>query len=162
MSEESLRLHSGSIDTLTITNLVVNSRGESVPTTLWRCGAIELDGEFNVTLEEQLTFPGVKSERSEQRILSVLLIEHMGEHLKESEDEIEDIRDVLRDLARKRMAHQDIRYNNILQAPKSPPGYLGSYRIIDFEQGQKVENAKLPEISTYYVQQLADIHREYN
>ncbi|KAF8984018.1 hypothetical protein BDQ17DRAFT_1548880 [Cyathus striatus] len=76
----------------------------------------------------------------------------MGEHLtmKESENEIEDIRDMLRDLARK-MHEFVISHNRIHK-----------YRIIDFEQGQKVENAKLPEISTYYVQQLADIHREYN
>ncbi|KAF8988023.1 hypothetical protein BDQ17DRAFT_1435255 [Cyathus striatus] len=134
-------------------------------------------GREVINYRELRSFEGISVPRFYgwfNRILSVLVIERMGEHLtmKESENEIEDIRDMLRDLARKRMVHHDICYNNILQALTSPPGYLGrvcylhnrihKYRIIDFEQGQKIENGKPPEISVYYVQQLADIYRDYN
>ncbi|KAF8983440.1 hypothetical protein BDQ17DRAFT_1548970 [Cyathus striatus] len=86
-------------------------------------------GWFNIKLEEGFTFPGVKTTARGQCTLSVLVLERMGERItmKESEEEIQDICDVGTDVAWKGIAHFDIRYNNLFQAPKSPPGYPSEF-----------------------------------
>ncbi|KAF8991531.1 hypothetical protein BDQ17DRAFT_1463557 [Cyathus striatus] len=107
-------------------------------------------GWFNIELEEGFTFPGVKTTECGQRTLSVLVLERMGERItmKESEEEIQDICDVCTDVAWRGIAHFDIRYNNLFQAPKSPPGYP------NFEQAKKIDNTEKYEISAYHVKQV--------
>ncbi|KAF9008014.1 hypothetical protein BDQ17DRAFT_1350415 [Cyathus striatus] len=123
-------------------------------------------GWFNLLLEKGLTFPGVKCTDNNRRMLSVMVLERMGDRLttKESEEDLEDLRDVVRDVAWKRVEHYDIEYRNVFQAPKSPPGYLGEfcrrhqrihrYRVIDFEEAKKLDDIKTYYIAAYHIQQV--------
>ncbi|KAF8991527.1 hypothetical protein BDQ17DRAFT_1433023 [Cyathus striatus] len=104
-------------------------------------------GWFNVNLEKGLTFPGVKTNVIKERTLSVLVLERMGDRvtMKESEEDIEDIRNVVTDVAWKRVAHFDIRCQNIFQAPKS---------LLDMSHAKKIENEEKYGIAAYHLKQV--------
>ncbi|KAF8990086.1 hypothetical protein BDQ17DRAFT_1547350 [Cyathus striatus] len=130
-------------------------------------------GWFNLSLQEGQSISRLQAsdEDSNNRVLSILVLERVGDHitLKESEDDIEDIRDVFRDISLKYVVHRDIRAQNICQAPKSPPGYAGEYcsfherihdyRIIDFDASTLSKEHTRPVISSHHIVEIGTLYR---
>ncbi|KAF8983442.1 hypothetical protein BDQ17DRAFT_1377982 [Cyathus striatus] len=127
-------------------------------------------GWFNLTLDGSYTFPGDENKKGDKFTLSILVLERMGDRLTldESDDDIEDICDVFRDISMRRISHRDIRFSNIFQAPKAPPGYPGKfcyahesihkYRIIDFEQARKDDSAKRHLVAVSHVMEIESMY----
>ncbi|KAF8991528.1 hypothetical protein BDQ17DRAFT_1254830 [Cyathus striatus] len=127
-------------------------------------------GWFNLTLDGRYTFPGDENKKGDKFTLSILVLERMGDRLTldESDDDIEDICDIFRDISMRRISHRDIRFSNIFQAPKSPPGYPGKfcyaherihkYRIIDFEQARKDDSAKRHLVAVSQVMEIESMY----
>ncbi|OBZ72559.1 hypothetical protein A0H81_07412 [Grifola frondosa] len=110
-------------------------------------------GWFEVDLEEGYTVRDLierhPSDDSPSMKLSFLLLERLGDPLTMRVDyqENEDLWDVFFDLGRMSVEHRDMRYDNILCAPKSPLSFPGKkcpyhkrvhqFRVIDFDQAVK-------------------------
>lgn len=110
-------------------------------------------GLFTAELGPNIAIPSDKTSPTSDhpRQISILLLERVGEALPLGNNlpEEGDLWDVFRDLARLGIEQTDIRYSDILQAPRSGTSFPGGicpfhktvhhYRVIDFDSARKTD-----------------------